>query len=1005
MNSTHTLNDILRQFQEYLQTEEARKHLYRMTSEKKEVKQIMQKLSTFDKHSKDFTELVLYGLLPYSKTSVAKRVSLFPAFMNIKVFFSDYKYTDEEWNLIANRIYDLCDNFNKNPVRLGEFIEEFTKDKYSRRLQCGSITPIFYCLNDSFPIINNRAIRAFRSMRILLGKKEKLSQKLNDYLDNINKINALINDLKFDVIKNHDYQDLFFYWYDSEFLNEERRANKIESEEDENISETEQEVKSEDINIPDFIGKIDAQKDFEFTPHSLGDPQRIKINQIISNVEKTKWVLPHFQRYFDWNKNDVKEFWESIFNDYYVGSFLMWDTDRSPELGIQPILGVNKNEEDLRPESIILDGQQRITSLYYAIKSPKINLKGSKVPLFYYINFKSFFSKNNTDGFIEIHARKISKDESNSKMLFPLYELENSNKWIDEFEDFLVKITNDSDKAREVRRVMDKKLRHIWEGFEIPYIALPESMKLYQVTDIFENINTKGKLLSVFDLLIARLYKYSFELKKMWNATLTNYPNISRYSKSVAKIPIYILQAMSLLYEKTSSAKRADILDIYSNVYEYSDRDFEEDWDDIAEYMNKAIEKLENMRDGYGVKDEKELPFESTIPVLTALLKVVDQKENKADCYEKIDKWYWSAVFTNAYSSAADSQMTSDFKEVRNWFDDNSKTPKVVIGMIKDLPTIEFKDIQSKSNSKYKGIMALVALKGAKDFNTSQNLENARQNDKDHIFPKSFNFGSNKYINSVLNMTWMSAETNRNIKKYKKPSVYIKDFISQKYNQDENAFANLLETHLISKEAYSLLSSDDFEGFLYKREEAIISLIKDILEIHDTNAPQTLISPQNPFTNKRIIGSTINSCKEYIYWVDKYFSKVGLELLHEYMDYNKVKDIKILVSLDYANEILRSAFQDFKNELKNRDITCGLRIICDNKTKSSIHDRWIITKNSCFNLPSPDVIARGQYSEINKTTSIPPFDEWWKNSLDIIQDWNNIKEQITSLNLIRNVNK
>jgi hypothetical protein len=68
-----------------------------------------------------------------------------------------------------------------------------------------------------------------------------------------------------------------------------------------------------------------------------------------------------------------------------------------------------------------------------------------------------------------------------------------------------------------------------------------------------------------------------------------------------------------------------------------------------------------------------------------------------------------------------------------------------------------------------------------------------------------------------------------------------------------------------------------------------------------------------------------------------------------------------------------------------------MRVIVDPKLKSSIHDRWVISKNKSFNIPSPDVVARGQYSEVKKTENIPPFDDWWNRSLDIIDDWNGIQ--------------
>ncbi|MBI4154733.1 DUF262 domain-containing protein [Candidatus Woesearchaeota archaeon] len=991
------IKDILTQFREYLQTDETKEHLETMKKEKIEVQNIMNKLSKTDNKTAEFTEWVLYGLLPYSKTKVAKRVSLFPSFMNIKLFFKDYSYTDKEWNLLANKIFNLCRNFQNDPKNLSQLIEEFTKDKYSRRLQCGSITPILFCLNDKYPVVNNITIRTYRSISLILGHNEKLSQKLDEYPDNIKKLKLLTEDLGEATLKSQDYFDLFCWWYDSEILSEERRAVKEEAEEGENIIEQEEEIKSEEVNIKEFVEKVDLEKSFDFVPHSLGDPQRIKINQIILNASKSKWVLPHFQRYFDWNKNDVKEFWESIFSDYYVGSFLLWDTERSPELGIQPILGVIKTEEELKPEAIILDGQQRITSLYYAIKAPKFSLRGSKEQLYYYINFNSYFNKNSQNGVIEIHARKLPEEESFRKMLFPLYQLEKYDEWVNKFEDFLLAQFQNSEKVRKIRRIIDKKLRHMWEGFEIPYVALPESMQLEQVTDIFESINTKGKLLSVFDLLIARLYKYNIELKKMWDATLKNYPNILRYSKSISKMPIYILQAMSLLYEKNSSCKRKEILDIYSNTYEDSDKDFEEDWDDISEYMNNAIEKLENMRDGFGVKDEKELPFAPIIPVLTALLKTIDTQRNKAECYKKLNQWYWSAVFTNAFSQAADTQMTTDFRDLRTWFENNGVVPRTIIQMHREIPALYLREIQSQSNAKYKGVISLIAIEGAKDFDTSQTLENARNNDKDHIFPKSFKFGfgSNKFINSILNMTWMSDETNRKIKRYKNPSVYVKEFIKEKYDGEEDKFIRILKTHFVNKKAYDLLLENNFEDFLLERNNLILSKIKEFTGYNDSEAERTLITPENPFTNKLIFLNTLNKCDGYIYWVDKYFSKKGLELLSETAN-NKIKEIKIVMSIEKADETFRSTFKDFKKEMSNKGITCEIKIIVDSKIKSSIHDRFIVSKYEAYNIPSPDVMARGQLSEISKSNNrenlYTQFNNLWKNSRDIIQDWNKIKE-------------
>jgi hypothetical protein len=165
-------------------------------------------------------------------------------------------------------------------------------------------------------------------------------------------------------------------------------------------------------------------------------------------------------------------------------------------------------------------------------------------------------------------------------------------------------------------------------------------------------------------------------------------------------------------------------------------------------------------------------------------------------------------------------------------------------------------------------------------------------------------------------------------------------------------------------------------------------------------APSSLVSPDKPFTNKVIMWNAIKSCEDYICWVDKYFSKVGFELLVQSLDRSKIKNIKILTSVDKVDERLKVLFKDFKDEMKYSQVVCEMRVIVDSKLLSDIHDRWIISKNISYNIPSTDVVARGQYSEVNKTENATPFDDWWNNSIDILGGWTkiqNIKDRIQNI--------
>ncbi len=152
---------------------------------------------------------------------------------------------------------------------------------------------------------------------------------------------------------------------------------------------------------------------------------------------------------------------------------------------------------------------------------------------------------------------------------------------------------------------------------------------------------------------------------------------------------------------------------------------------EMSGFVDSAIQKLENLRDGFGVKSADDLPFAPMIPILAALLKEIENNENKVKCDKKMSVWYWSSVFSNAYSSAVDSQLTADFKEMRDWFLDDAKKPNTVERMRREFVTLDLKHVHVKSGAIYKGVLSLVAIQGSNDFDTKRTLENGRDKPED----------------------------------------------------------------------------------------------------------------------------------------------------------------------------------------------------------------------------------------------------------------------------------
>ncbi|OGS23459.1 MAG: hypothetical protein A2297_00020 [Elusimicrobia bacterium RIFOXYB2_FULL_48_7] len=156
--------------------------------------------------------------------------------------------------------------------------------------------------------------------------------------------------------------------------------------------------------------------------------------------------------------------------------------------------------------------------------------------------------------------------------------------------------------------------------------------------------------------------------------------------------------------------------------------------------------------------------------------------------------------------------------------------------------------------------------------------------------------------------------------------------------------------------------------------------IRTIFEVIHAPSNSRMLSPGKPFSNKKAIRDIISTCDKYIYWADKYYSKAGLDWLAESLNPDRVKSVRILMSSEKLDNTFTALYRDLRKELENDGVKFEIRTITDSRLNASIHDRWIVTKNFCYNMPSTDTIARGQYSEVKRTVNLPPFDEWWEKS-------------------------
>jgi len=554
--------------------------------------------------------------------------------------------------------------------------------------------------------------------------------------------------------------------------------------------------KTIDVDYEKLFTDVDFQK--QYSPDKIlesyqGEPRKIKIPRIIEYCDYGEWVIPDFQRFFDWESDMIKNFLNSIFYGYYVGSLLLWENRTEKEIGVIAIKGVVKKDYELRKDKIILDGQQRITSLYYAIKSPDYPLKGEKDKIFFYIDFGEFFTTNIPEEAIKIFSKELDEEDCYRKLLFPFNKLLSYKKWIRNLRNFLDENYSSLDLKNQIlplSEAIDQKLDYIKEKFEIPYVGL-EDISLKDVVEIFKRINTTGEPLDVFDLLIAIISTHKIKLRKLWEDACNKYPKIKEYFQSPKRSTkgLYILQSMALSeYSKSNSCKPEDIQRIYKNTSKDKE-DFVEKWTESLDFTNQAIELLENTSSaGFGVITRNWIPYEPVIPVLASLLRFIEDKKeiSKKDAYKKISYWYWISVFSNAYSKSVDTKKTYDYNAMKKWIEKDVIPPEFIQFRNNFDTLLNLSNVKNKGGSIFRGILSLFALDGAKDWATDRvvlNQQIFKQNavQVDHIFPKS-KYKDDVYNESILNMTWLAKETNEWMKKAKDPQTYLNETIEKNFN-------------------------------------------------------------------------------------------------------------------------------------------------------------------------------------------------------------------------------
>jgi hypothetical protein len=584
-----------------------------------------------------------------------------------------------------------------------------------------------------------------------------------------------------------------------------------------------------------------------------------KLLELVRGAYEGKVMLPDFQRNFVWDRFSIEEFIESLLDSIFIGTLLILETIPGKEpfktIFIQGAEKVNPKIE-ANPNIIILDGQQRLTSLFYAIYSPDIPLKYTERPYVFFIDLQKLAEDNIDEALFSYpkdswHSRSFLNGDNSFNLeklkeskIIPLKMFDDQGKfyslWYKHFEPLF-----SQDKAEKIINYLKNML-----DYRAITLSLPEAFNDQpdKIVVLFERLNRTGVKLSTYDLLVARMYKF-IKLREEWEKLFNesnNYDNIKKLASfrvDSTDVPFSFIRALTLSKEK--SIKDRDLIKIDERVLNKAE------WNRVVgvaerKVLNRLFD-INNYGIGEGIdKDiEKWFPYSTiVIPLLAFYLKY-----NHPDV-KKVDIWYWSVVFSESYSGSTESKIMKDFREVSRWFDDNLLLPEVVKDLRVQIKTgaYSLKDVKRAGSSLYKGVFNLIFRNNPIDFYEPEDIENNVLNDH-HIFPK--NFLKSKSVNVdqdiVLNRTLIFDRTNKIISN-KSPADYVREMIEiQKsknlsFDEAENVVKETFEKHFIDNEMYEIMKNtsreinkekikENFEKFVEKREALILEKIKQLIGI------------------------------------------------------------------------------------------------------------------------------------------------------------------------------
>lgn len=601
------------------------------------------------------------------------------------------------------------------------------------------------------------------------------------------------------------------------------------------------------------------------------------LSSFLEDVTKGGLQLPDFQREWKWDDDHIRSLLATLTLGYPMGVVMTLETGGDgPRFKPRPLAGVEL-PADSKPDQLLLDGQQRLTSLYQALASGEpvdtTDSRGKKLRRWYYINMTAAVSGvgEREDAIISVPEDRLirqdfgrgvkydlsTQEKECAENLFPLrlvFDDRGCDGWMWAY--------TDNDKARQEMWTAFKSqvLKNI-ATYEVPMIKLTKETHKEAVCMVFERVNTGGVALSVFELLTAtyagnREYfderGEDFQLSEYWRRTYTEltaaYPVLGDVKSTdflqtvclvatYERLRKYLDRGGDSLTAPAVSCKRGDILKLPL-----------QDFLAWAPQVADALRWTARFLTRQCIFRREDVPYRTQLVPLAAIRTVLGGRVDERGVEDKLSQWFWCGVLGEMYGGTLETRFARDLEQVPAWMEGAAAPGTVESSTFRETRLLT---LNTRNSAAYKGVYALLLKQGCVDWCFSKGpidhtLVEEHQVDIHHIFPQAWCEKHNVKTaqrSSIVNKTPLSRRASRSVSS-RAPDTYLQ-VLERESGLPSDWLDDVVVTHLIEPQH---LRTPDFKAFFDARSQALLTIIeramdKDAFRVRQ--APQEQESPDD----------------------------------------------------------------------------------------------------------------------------------------------------------------